>query len=219
MCETLAGSAGDPVAASGRSDACAASKPFLHHCRHHHRRVAWLAVPLAGGGGVAATEPACPGTRAWSTALASTSPHCGSGRCCSRPPSPRCRQELLWFLQSSLDLQKHTGAIEINIFFVFKAGVAALPGSRQALSPRPSMCSSRNVAAAKISSNSPSALSAKPSPRADHLSQVSLVPSGNKKNQTKNLETFFFLLLYQTPSTNGIGCPINALLPLSCPPI
>lgn len=34
--ETLAGFAGDPVAVDGRSDTCAASKPFL--CPHRHQR-------------------------------------------------------------------------------------------------------------------------------------------------------------------------------------
>lgn len=70
-------------------------------------------------GDSATTEPACPGTRAWSTAQASTSPRCGSGRCCSRLPSPRCRRELLWFLQSSSDLQKHREAVEINAFYLY----------------------------------------------------------------------------------------------------
>lgn len=74
-CGTLAG-------LGGRLEARAASEPFLRH--HHHQEL------LARG---AATEPACPGTPAWSTVLASTSPRCGSGRCCSRPPSPRCPRE------------------------------------------------------------------------------------------------------------------------------
>lgn len=111
LCETLAGFAGDPVEAGGRLDACAALKLFLRHRHNPHWWVVQLAVPLAER--FAATEPACPGTRAWSTAPASTSPRCGSGRCCSRPPSLRCQQELSWFLQSSSDLQKHTGVIEI----------------------------------------------------------------------------------------------------------
>lgn len=136
---------------------CAALKLFLCHRHHPHLRVVWPAVPLAGG--FAATEPACPGTRAWSTALASTSPHCGSGRCCSHPPSLRCQQELSWFLQSSSDLQKHTGVIEINTrnnLFVFKLGAAALlqaPRSGQVLSLSPSMFSSCIVTTAEISSS------------------------------------------------------------------
>lgn len=49
------------------------------------------------------------GTRGAHTALASTSPHCGSGRWCSRPPSLQFRLGWSSFRQSNLDLPHGKG--------------------------------------------------------------------------------------------------------------
>lgn len=75
-------------------------------CRSHY-----IFYGLVIGWDFASMQSASLGIHVLNTEQVSTSPRCDSDRCYTHPLSLQCQPELLWFLQSSLDLETHT---EIN---------------------------------------------------------------------------------------------------------